>query len=314
MNELNALKIYRLTEDEAIELLEGIRWSNGIVCPKCGSTSRPYTIKSKSGTKNKVRKGLYKCADCRKTFTVKVGTIFEDSHIPLNIWLYAIYEMNAAKNGISAHELHRKLDITYKTAWFMCHRIRFAMTEKPLGQLLGTIEADETYIGGKEINKHKNKKIKGSQGGVGKTPVFALVQRDGGLRAGIVPIVNSENLRDIMRANITPDSRVVTDDSNVYKYALEDFLSHELVNHSRKEYVRGDVHTNTLEGWFSLLKRGINGTYHHVSPQHLDRYVGEFQFRYNARKMKDGTRTIKAIIGVEGKRLIYKEAIKKKSD
>lgn len=145
MNELNAKTVYKLTEDEAYELLESVRWPHGVVCPKCGSFGKKhYKIVSKPSTKKKARKGLYKCADCRKTFTVKVGTIFEDSHIPLDIWLAAIYEMNAAKNGISAHELHRKLDITYKTAWFMCHRIRFAMSEKPLGKLLGIIEADET--------------------------------------------------------------------------------------------------------------------------------------------------------------------------
>jgi transposase-like protein len=314
MNEFNALKIYRLTEDEAYEMLEQIRWSGKPVCPHCGSTLQHYKIESKVGTKNRARKGLYKCADCRKTFTVKVGTIFEDSHIPLNVWLAAIYEMNAAKNGISAHELHRKLDITYKTAWFMCHRIRFAMSEKPLGKLLGIIESDETYVGGSELNKHKSKRNpKRGRGYDKKTPVFALVQRDGELRAGTVPSVNAANLRAIMRENITPDSHIMTDQLGAYRALDEDFLKHDLVDHGRKEYVRENVHVNTLEGWFSLLKRGLNGTYHHVSPQHLDRYVGEFQFRYNARKIKDGDRAIKAMKGAEGKRLVYKDAIKKRN-
>ncbi len=313
MNEFNAKLIYNLTEDKAYEMLEQIRWGGKPVCPHCGSTLRHYKIKSKAGTRNRARIGLYKCADCRKTFTVKVGTIFEDSHIPLNVWLAAIYEMNAAKNGVSAHELHRKLDITYKTAWFMCHRIRFAMSEKPLGKLLGIIEADETYVGGSELNKHKDKRNpKRGRGYDKKTPVFALVQRDGELRAGTVPSVNAANLRAIMRENITPNSHIMTDQLGAYRALDEDFLKHDLVDHGRKEYVRENVHVNALEGWFSLLKRGLNGTYHHVSPQHLDRYVGEFQFRYNARKIKDGERARKAMKGAEGKRLVYKDAIKKK--
>lgn len=209
--------------------------------------------------------------------------------------------------------MHRKLDITYKTAWFMCHRIRFAMSEKPLGQLLGIIEADETYFGGKEGNKHVNKRAKNVRGRSTevKTPVFALVQRGGELRAGTVPSVNSENLRAIMRENITPDSHIMTDNFSGYNSIDEDFIKHEKVDHLRKEYVRGEAHVNTLEGWFSLFKRGLNGTYHHVSPQHLDRYIGEFQFRYNARKVKDIERALRAVKGVEGKRLVYKEAIKK---
>ncbi len=311
MNEDNIHSIAGLSEAEARETLEKIRWPNGVVCPRCGSVLGPYKLRSKPDSKNKVRDGLYKCTDCRKTFTVTVGTIFEDSHIPLRKWLVAIYLMNASKKGISAHQLHRMLDITYKTAWFMAHRIRFAMSEKPLGKLLGIIEADETYIGGHEENKHHDKQV-GRQWRDKKVPVFALVQRDGELRAGTVTDVTAVNLRAIMRENITPDSHIMTDEFHSYSALDEDFLHHDLVNHKRKEYVRGNVHTNTLEGWFSLLKRGINGTFHHVSPQHLDRYIGEFTYRYNNRKLSDGERARKAIKQVVGKRLVYKEAIGKK--
>jgi transposase-like protein len=309
MNQDNIHSIASLTETEAREFLENLRWANGQVCPKCGSMKGGYKMRSKPNTKNKVRDGLYKCFDCAKTFTVTVGTIFEDSHIPLNKWLTAIYLMNTSKKGISAHQLHRMLDITYKTAWFMAHRIRFAMTEKPLGKLLGIIEADETYIGGKEENKHKDKQV-GKKWRDVKVPVFALVQRDGEIRAGTVKDVTATNLRAILRDNVTPDSHIMTDEFHSYSALDEDFLHHDLVNHKRKEYGRGNVHTNTLEGWFSLLKRGINGTFHHVSPQHLDRYIGEFVFRYNNRKVSDGERAIKALKQVAGKRLVYKEAIK----
>lgn len=314
MNEDNLNSIAGMTETEARAMLEKLRWANGIICPKCGVVGNAHKMVSKAGTKNPVRDGVYKCRDCRKQFTVTVGTIFEDSHIPLHKWLAAIYLMNASKKGISAHQLHRMLDITYKAAWFMAHRIRYAMSERPLGKLLGIIEADETYVGGRESNKHAKKKIKegGKRGTVGKTAVFALVQRNGDLRAGTMSPVTSANIREVMREHVTPNSHIMTDQADKYVHLDEDFLHHELVNHSKKEYVRGDVHVNTLEGWFSLLKRGINGTFHHVSPQHLDRYVGEFEYRYNNRKLSDGERAKKAIKQVAGKRLVYKDTIKKK--
>lgn len=299
------MKLAEMTEEQARKMIEALRWSNGIICPKCGSDKGAYEMKSKPESKNKIRDGLYKCKSCRKTFTVTMGTIFEDSHIPLKKWLLAIYLMNASKKGISAHQLHRMLDITYKAAWFMAHRIRYAMTEQPLGQLLGTVEADETYIGG------KNRGGKRGRGSENKTPVFALVSRGGELRAGKVQNVTGTMLKGIIRENVTSDSRIMTDQYPAYRGLENDFAGHETVDHSVGEYVNGNAHTNTLEGWFSLLKRGVNGTFHHVSEQHLDRYVGEFAYRYNNKKISDSERAKKTVKQVEGKRLVYKDTIKK---
>lgn len=305
MNENNIMSIASMSEDEAREKLEKIRWPNGIYCPKCGSVKGAWKLKSKSGTKNKIRPGVYKCKDCRKKFTVTVGTVFEDSHIPLNKWLAAVYLMNASKKGISAHQLHRMLDITYKAAWFMAHRIRFAMSEPALSRKLnGIVEADETYVGG----KRRGKRGRGSEN---KTPVFALIERGGELRAQKVKNVTGKTLKQVMRENVEKEARIMTDGFLAYKGLDREYASHETVDHGIREYVRGDVHVNLAENWFSLLKRGVMGTFHHVSEKHLDRYVDEFQFRFNNRKVTDGERAQKALKGIEGKRLMYKDAMAK---
>jgi transposase-like protein len=300
--------IANLTEDEAREQLEKLRWPNGPACPHCGGLN-PYKIIGKPDSKRPVRKGVYKCRECRKQFTVTVKTIFEDSHIPLNKWLMAVSLMCSSKKGISAHQLHRMLGLTYKSAWFMAHRIRYAMQQKPLAEkLTGIIEVDETYVGGKPRKPIKRVFGEKMQTGRGtkKIPVVALVQRDGTVKSQVMPRLTGKNLRHFVYQNVGKGSKIMTDEFPRYK-KLGRYYNHQTVNHGIKEYVRGEVHTNTIEGFFGLLKRGINGTFHHVSLQHLQRYLTEFDFRYNMRKETDESRTSLAFNGIEGKRLMYRQ-------
>ena len=298
-------------EDTARELLEFMRWPNGPVCPRCKSTVA-YRLTPRVESKRPVRKGVLKCKGCRKQFTVTVGTIFEDSHIPLNKWLLAIHLLCSSKKGMSAHQLMRMLGLkSYKSAWFMAHRIRYAMEQGSFADKLSDIvEVDETYVGGKAKNMHasvRREKIQG-RGTVGKAPVVTLVESEGRVKTIYMESVTGENLKAAMKDCIVPTAQIMTDESPSYSFAQTEFAGHESVNHGAGEYVRGDAHVNTSESVHALLKRGIIGTYHHVSKFHLHRYLSEFDFRFNNRKIEDGERTVQAIKGFEGKRLMYRDS------
>lgn len=289
-------------EKAARVYLETLRWSGKPYCPHCG-VEGAYRLEAKQGSTKPVRDGVYKCKTCRKQFTVTVGTIFEGSHVPLNKWLYAIHLMCSAKKGVSANQLSRTLGITYKSAWFMCHRIRFAMTQEPLAQMLGGIvEADETYVGGKVSGRGLGPHASGN-----KTIVFSMIERDGDARTQTVPNAKATTLKPILRANVEENATIMTDSMRSYIGLEKEFAGHGTVDHTKGEYVRGIIHTNFAESYFSLLKRGILGTFHHVSAKHLDRYLQEFDFRWNSRKDSDSERTDKAILGGEGKRLLYRK-------
>ncbi len=291
---LNAARFH--DEAEARKHLEKIRWPNGTVCPHCANTERISKLNGKSQ-----RPGLYFCGKCREQFTVTVGTVFERSKIPLDKWLLATHLICSSKKGMSSHQLHRMLGVTYKTAWFMAHRIREAMkpgTDGKMGSGGGIVEVDETYWGNNERAKKNS---------ADKMKVVTLIERDGKARSFKVGSVNSRTLGAILDKHVSKDAHLMTDELRVYKRPGREFASHGVVNHSAKEYARGAAHVNTTEGFFSLLKRGLVGTFHHVGEQHLQRYVTEFDFRWNSRKIEDSERGDSALAGVGGKRLLYRD-------
>ena len=301
LDEMASIDVGRLTENEARAILEKIRWPKGPVCPHCQSTN---VIRLHSEIESSTRDGVIQCRDCRKQFTVTVGTIMHRSHITLRQWVQAFHSMCSHKKGVSALQLQRNLGLhSYKAAWHLAHRIRFAMREMPLSMALrGTIEADETYIGGKS---HGGKRGRGAPK---KTVVMALVERNGRVRAKPVEMITANELKGNIRANVDKDSRIMTDELPSYTGIGKEFKGgHGVVHHGEGEYVRaGDIHVNGAESYFALLKRGVHGTFHHVSRKHLHRYCDEFSFRWDERKVTDGERTVAAIKGAEGRRLVYR--------
>jgi len=287
-------------ETAAREHLEALRWPNGPVCPHCGSDNA-RRLEGKAH-----RTGVVQCNDCRQQFTVTVGTVFERSKIPLHKWLLCNHLLCASKKGMSAKQIERMLGVTYKTAWFMCHRIREAMTTAPdkagpLGGANKVVEADETYVGGKQGNR-------ATRAVAPKKPVVALVEREGEVRSFHVTNVNAKTLRPLIVTNVDRRSHLMTDESVVYTSVGREFAGHTTVIHSKGEYVRkgGFAHSNTAENFFSIFKRGVIGTYHHMSEAHLGRYCAEFDFRYNNREVSDFERADEALKGIAGKRLTYR--------
>ena len=288
-------------EDTAREHLESIRWPNGSICPHCGGVERNSALNGGSH-----RAGLYFCGDCRTQFTVTVGTVFEDSKVPLHKWLYANHLICASKKGISSKQLERVLGVSYKTAWFMSHRLRKAMETGftgPLGSQGGAVEVDETYWG------NTGKQAPGARGFAHKMKVVSLVERNGQKRSFHVANVTAKTVTPILREQVAKKARLMTDETSVYNQAGKEFASHEKVNHSAKEYSRGDVTTNTVESSFAILKRGLYGTFHSVSEKHLQRYATEFDFKWNHREklgFSDADRANAALKGISGKRLTYR--------
>ena len=300
-------KKYFRDEKAAFAHLESILWADGVICPHCGSIYRAGRLEGVKGKNGKVRNGLWKCYECRKQFTVRVGTVFECSHIPLPKVLQAVYLLTASKKGISAHQLHRTLEVTYKSAWFLCHRIREAMRDGSLAPMGGsgkTVEVDETIIG---YQAGANSKTKGWSTQYSNI-VLTLVERKGSARSFHIDGTTLGTLLPIIRTNISRENHLMTDEASWYKSVGKEFASHGRVEHRAHEYVRGEVSTNTVEGYYSIFKRGMKGVYQHCAEKHLHRYLAEFDFRYSNRValgFDDEARANRALLGITGKRLTY---------
>ena len=296
-------------EKAAVEFMEKQRWGNNPCCPRCGSINVYKMQDSKTGERQANFRWL--CRDCKNIkgicqFTVRTGTVFEDSRIKLRYWCFGFWRASTSKKGVSALEIHRQTGLTYKSSLFLLHRIRFAMADSAPEMLQGPVEVDEVYIGGKPRYRGINKRGRGTK----KQCVMALVERGGSVKTKPVTNVTAKTLKAVICENVDSSATIITDENPSYHGIGDEFDGgHASVCHSAREYVRGEIHSNTVESFFSIVKRGLNGIYHNVSKKHLHRYLAEFEFRYNRRELEDGARTCAAIKAAEGKRLLYKEPI-----
>jgi len=306
---LEALKNASVSEPLAVAFLEKQRWGDCPACPRCGSIG-VYQMKGRDGERNKDYR--WRCRDCGDLFTVRTGTVFEETRLPLRVWVYAIWKACSSKKGISALQLARETEITHKSALFILRRIRHGLGEVAPQKLVGTVEADEVYIGGKPRKGNGMKYGRGRGSTTHRVPVVGVVQRDGDVRFKMMERLTSDRLAEVLAENADLSCRLITDEFPAYKRVGKAFEGgHESVTHSAGEYCRAgtDIHSNTIESVFSLIRRGVMGTFHSVSRKHLPNYLNEFQFRWNTRKMNDGQRVAKAIKAIDGKRLEYRESV-----
>lgn len=295
-------------EKAAVEFMEKKRWGNAPVCVHCESPNVYKMTDSKTGERQADYR--WRCRNCKKQYTVRIGTVFEDSRIELRHWCYGFWRAATSKKGVSALEIHRQTGLSYKSALFMLHRIRFAMSDSVPDPLKGAVEVDETYVGGKPRYKGQSKRGRGTR----KQAVLAMVERNGRVKTKPVTKVTGKTVMDAIRENIDWNSAIITDENPSYNGIGKYYLGgHHSVCHSAKEYVRGEIHSNTVESFFALVKRSLNGIYHAVSKEHLPLYLAEREFVYNKRELEDGERTVTAIKAAEGKRLLYKQPIEKQN-
>jgi transposase-like protein len=301
---IRALPVACADEKAAVEFMEKQRWGDHPACPRCGDLDVYQMKDAKTGERQ--ANFRWRCHGCKEQFTVRIGTVFEDSRIELRHWCFAFWRSATSKKGVSALEIHRQTGLSYKSALFMLHRIRFAMDEQDIEPLKGDVEVDELFVGGRN-RPYNNSRMSRKKP---KTPVIGLKERGGRVRPRVVADVTSASLKGAIRANVDKSSRILTDEWSGYRGIGKEYAGgHETVRHSTHEYARGDVHTNSIEGFFGMVRRGLDGIYHSVSRKHLHRYLSEFEFRHNHRELDDGERTVAAIRAANNKRLTYAEQV-----